>query len=218
MVTEPFDIERDLQALAADLRRLEGEYTMFFAGRLPRPPWETRARVEAVFKRWDRGHIEQAGQRFRLSTLQARYAAFTDLWDRGVRAKEEGRPGPFASGSPARPAPRDERPPERIVHVAAFRDPVREAEKLESLYSAVMDARRQAGEAVVPFHRFAQLVKDQVKTLQAEGSSEVALRVTLREGKVNLTARALRGVPAGPEGSREGGEADRPRPRDGDAG
>jgi hypothetical protein len=207
-VTEPFDIERDLQTLAAELRRLEGEYTMFFAGRLPRPPWETRARVESVFKRWDRSHIEQAGQRFRLSTLQARYAVFTDLWDRGVRAKEEGRPSPFATGSPARPPARDERPPERIVHVAAFRDPVREAEKLESLYTAVMDARREAGEAVVPFHRFAQLVKDQVKTLQAQGSSEVALRVTWREGKVNLTARALRGVPTGREGSREGGEAD----------
>jgi hypothetical protein len=32
------DIERELQVLEAELRRLEGEYNMYFAGRLPRPP------------------------------------------------------------------------------------------------------------------------------------------------------------------------------------
>ena len=42
------DIQRDLLALAADLKRLEAEYTMFFAGRIKRPPWETRGRVEAT--------------------------------------------------------------------------------------------------------------------------------------------------------------------------
>ena len=29
--------------LEAEIRRLEAEYNMFFAGRLPRLPWETRA-------------------------------------------------------------------------------------------------------------------------------------------------------------------------------
>ena len=37
--------------LEAELKRLEAEYNMFFAGRLPRPPWETRGRVEALVKR-----------------------------------------------------------------------------------------------------------------------------------------------------------------------
>ena len=45
---EQTDTQRDLQLLAADLKRLEAEYNMFFAGRLPRPPWETRGRVEAL--------------------------------------------------------------------------------------------------------------------------------------------------------------------------
>ena len=36
------DIKKDLMTLEADLKRLEAEYNMFFAGRLPRPPWETR--------------------------------------------------------------------------------------------------------------------------------------------------------------------------------
>ena len=51
MVAHERDIQRDLLALEADLKRLEAEYNMFFAGQLPRPPWETRGRVEAMVKR-----------------------------------------------------------------------------------------------------------------------------------------------------------------------
>ncbi len=92
----PEDIDRELQSLETELKRLEAEYNMFFAGRLPRPPWETRGRVEALVKRLDREHLSNYGARFRFTTLQARFAAFVDLWDRGLRAREEGRPGPFS--------------------------------------------------------------------------------------------------------------------------
>src|SRR5829696_6772681 len=85
-----------MQRLEADLKQLEAEYNMFFSGRLPKPPWETRARVEALVKQYDRGHITNTGDRFRFLTLQSRFATFIDLWDRGLRAREEGRPGPFA--------------------------------------------------------------------------------------------------------------------------
>jgi hypothetical protein len=53
-----------------------------------------------------------------------------------------------------------------------------------------MDARRTAGEDVVPFHKFADLVKEQVHRLKSRGSQEVTFRVTAMEGRVNLTAKA----------------------------
>src|SRR4029450_8274181 len=103
MAEQP-DIQKDLTTLEADLKRLEAEYNMFFAGRLPRPPWETRGRVEALIKRWDRGYIQGSADRFRFEMLQTRFQKFTELWDRGLRAREEGRPGPFAQPLPkARP-------------------------------------------------------------------------------------------------------------------
>ena len=46
----------------------------------------------------------------------------------------------------------------------------------------------------MPFHKFAELVKTQVKKLKASGGAEVAFRVAVKNGKVNLTARALKGV------------------------
>lgn len=193
-MAEQTDVQRDLQTLEVELKRLEAEYNMFFAGRAPRPPWETRRRVEALMKRWDRGHIEAAVDRFRFQTLQTRFAKFADLWDRGQRAREEGRPGPFAHQAPKAPPKQPEPAESKVLHVTAFRDPMREMDKLHSLYDTLMDARRQIGDDVVPFHRFAALVKDQVTKLRDTGSPEVAFRVTVKDGKVNFTVRGLKGT------------------------
>jgi hypothetical protein len=77
--------------------------------------------------------------------------------------------------------------------VTAFTDPMREMDKLHSLYDTLMDARRQIGDDVVPFHRFAALVKDQVSKLRDTGSPEVAFRVAVKDGKVNFTVRGVKG-------------------------
>jgi hypothetical protein len=71
-MAEQTEVQRDLQTLEAELKKLEAEYNMFFSGRSGRPPWETRKRVDAIMKRWDRGHIDTAVDRFRFLTLQTR--------------------------------------------------------------------------------------------------------------------------------------------------
>jgi hypothetical protein len=190
---EPSEIQRDLQALESDLKKLEAEYNMFFSGRAPRPPWETRKRVEALVRRWDRDHIETAGDRFRFQTLQARFQKFVELWDRGLRAREEGRPGPFAQPPPKAPPKQEQQDRNKVLYVTAFKDPMHEMDKLHSLYDTLMEARRQVGDDVVPFHRFASLVKDQVTKLRDTGSPEVAFRVAVKDGKVNFTVRGLKG-------------------------
>ena len=185
-------IDRDLQRLESDLKQLEAEYNMFFSGRLPKPPWETRSRVEALVKQYDRGHITNTGDRFRFLTMQSRFAAFVDLWDRGLRAREEGRPGPF--GPKSAPKVAEKKPPQdRILRVASFRDPLREMDKLTELYESLSEARREVGEEAPPFHKFAELVKSQVNKLRKSGTPEVAFRVAVKDGKVNFTARGLKG-------------------------
>ena len=192
---EATEIERELKGLEAELRQLEAEYNMYFAGQLPRPPVETRARVTASVRRIDRLHIRNTADRFRFLTLQSRFQTFLDLWERGLRAREEGRPGPFAKRpATGESAAKEKGPQDRILHVAAFHDPTREMDKLHELYERLADARREAGEDAVPFHKFADLVKDQVKRLKQSGSPEVAFRVAVKDGKVNFTARGLKGA------------------------
>ena len=187
----PSDTERDLQRLESELKRLEAEYNMFFAGRLPKPPWETRARVDALVKQYDRAPIRNTGERFRFESLQSRYASLLELWDRGLRSREEGRGGPFGH---ARSEPRVEQTPAepRVLRVSSFKDPMQEMDKLHTLYDSLVEARREVGEDPLPFHKFAELVKGQVKKLTPSGGGEVAFRVAVKDGKVNFTARAMK--------------------------
>lgn len=185
----PFD--QDLTRLEAELKQLEAEYNMYFAGRRATPPWETRARVAAIVKQYDRAYIQNTGDRFRFQTLQSRFVAFVDLWDRGLRSREEGRPGPF--GHARRKDQERKIAEDKIVHVAAFRDPAREVDKLTELYESLAEARREVGEEQVPFDKFAEVVKRQVKKLRESGSAEIAFRVAVKNGKVNFTAKALKG-------------------------
>jgi hypothetical protein len=198
------EIDRELIQLEAEMRRLEGEYSMYFAGRLPRPPWESRTRVDGLVKRLDRTHIQNTAERFRFNTLQTRYASLCDLWERALRAKEEGRPipgrirapaapssPPAAQADPVAPAPAAARSRrDETVAVASFRNPEAEADKVKELYARLAEARRAAGEPDVPFERFRELVQHQVKKLGQGG--EVAFKVSLKDGKVNLISKAIR--------------------------
>jgi hypothetical protein len=192
-VSEADDIDRELNLLEAEIRKLEAEYNMYFAGRLQRPPWEMRKRVELLVKRLDRTHIANYGQRFRFTTLQARLVKSCGLWDRGLRAREEGRPGPFAQPRPVEEKPKPSKREDRVLHVTTFEDPLKEMEKVHQLYDNLAQARRDAGQDAIPFHKFADLIKTQVNTLKEKGSPEVAFRVAVKDGKVAFTARGLKG-------------------------
>ena len=194
LVSDPSaEFNRELTALEADLKRLETEYNMYFSGRLRRPPWETRSRVETTVKRLDRTStsINNYGVRFRFTTLQTRFSRFTDLWDRALRAREEGRPGPLMQPRHTEP-PKPDPLEDRIVKVETFHDPTKEDDKVRALYDSFVKARQQAGQERVAYDKFATLVSTQVRALKDKGGTDVAFRVAIKDGKVALTARALR--------------------------
>lgn len=200
--------------LEAELKRLEAEYNMFFAGRLPRLPWETRARVDRLVKHYDRLRIRNTAQRFRFSALQARYVTFCDLWERSLRAREEGRAVRGRKSAPAAAA-KSEQPPAtaeagrvpappsrparaaqqasdpRVVAATAIRDPSKDTDRMKQLYEQLSSARKNAGEQPVPFDRFAKVVRAQVSKLGRDGR-EVSFRIAVEGGKVTLTATSAK--------------------------
>ena len=190
---EVSELDRELEVLEVELKRLEAEYNMYFAGRRPRPPWETRGRVQAMVRRLDNAHIPNTGGRFRFNSLQSRFQTFADLWDRGLKAKEEGRPGPFANLRPP-VEEKPKRPVDRVLTVTTFSDPTKQMDKLQELYESLAEARREVGEEAIPFHKFADLIKTQVGALKKKGTPEVAFRVAVKQGKVAFTARAMKGA------------------------
>ncbi len=191
------EFDRQLRELEAEIKRLEVEYNLFFAGRLAKLPWETRARIEGLIKRYDRMAIQNTAERFRFQGLQSRFSAFCELWERNLRSREGGRPAPRGSSiyrppsPPVTPAPPEAAaPPPAAPAVMSVRDPVAEADKVKALHEQLNAARRQAGDGEVPFERFQEVVRAQISKLGADGS-EVAFRVSVKDGRVAFTARPV---------------------------
>jgi hypothetical protein len=188
-----------MQILESEIKRLEAEYNMFFAGRLPRLPWETRTKVETLVKRHDRASTGNTAERFRFQTLQAKFATFCELWERQLKQMEGGRPRPGRAGAtpPAapsgstEPAPKPakhERKKDRVVQVAVS-DPNAQGDRVKELYERLAEAKKAAGEVPIPFDRVAALVKAQVAKLGGAGH-DVKFRIGTKDGKVQLTVKA----------------------------
>jgi hypothetical protein len=194
------EFDRQLRELEAEIKRLEIEYNLFFAGRLPKLPWDTRSRVEGLVRQYDRMHIQNTAERFRFQGLQSRFNSFCELWERHLKNRELGRPGRQRSRTPdstvpgAPPAP----PATASATPAAagagrpgavsVRDPEAEAHKVQSLHEEFNEARRQLGEPEVSFDRFRDVVKSQVSKLGKDGTG-VAFRVSVKDGRVAFTAK-----------------------------
>ncbi len=190
------EFDRQLRELESEIKRLEIEYNLFFAGRLPKLPWDTRARVEGLVKQYDRMHIQNTAERFRFQGLQSRFNSFCELWERHLKNRELGRPGPQRSRTPDTTVPAAPPPSPGAAPAAAsgrpapvsVRDPEAEAHKVQALHEEFNDARRKLGEPEVSFDRFRDVVKSQVSKLAKDGTG-VAFRVSVKDGRVAFTAK-----------------------------
>jgi hypothetical protein len=186
------EFEQQMIYLEAEIRRLEAEFNMFFAGRLPRPPWETRAKVNALVKKHDQSYIRNTADRFRFESLQNRYQKFLELWERQMTNRELGRPimGKRASPPPAPPKEKKEEqaPPKSEPHDPALvrftRDQGPAEDRVKQLHAQLTEAKKQAGESPVAIDRLAALVKAQVEKFKKEGQ-DVTFKVAVKDGKVS---------------------------------
>ena len=92
--------DRELTNLDRGITALRIEYERFFGGELRRPPVPGRRTLEETLRRLGNAEMEKAAERFRLQTLQSRYNSFTELWDKRMQAREEGRTGPIRRLAP----------------------------------------------------------------------------------------------------------------------
>jgi hypothetical protein len=212
------EFEQQMMILEAEIRRLEAEFNMFFAGRLPRPPWETRNRVTALVKKTDNSFIRNTADRFRFESLQNRFQKFIDLWDRQMTNRELGRPvmgarkpepppapkkqpesePPAAAASPDKPAPHLVPPREKLEGIDPSlirfkKDQVatKDSDHVRQLHEQLTAAKQKAGEAAVPIDRLATLVKAQVDKFKKEGQ-DVTFKVAMKDGKVQLTVTPVK--------------------------
>lgn len=195
--------ERELEVLEEAIRRLGAEYDAFLYGSATKPPVEGRKRVEQMIRRLSGVRFDVATERYRFTTLQGRYTALTERWERLQGEKESGRrPGLYGRFVPG--ADRPSRPggaPAPAPNAAGSRSvegPGAGAGADRQLFETYLGARRARGESVegYVFEKFAQsLARERARLKDRLGTEEVVFEVAEREGKIKLIAK--RGEAAG---------------------
>jgi hypothetical protein len=192
-------LSEDLERLDTSIRQLHAKWDQFFAGVEKKPPVDLQAQVETIIKRYGNSEIRNNGERFRYQSLTARYTTFNELWQKRLRAREEGKvygvhglraeqmapPSPRAAT--ARPGPQPN--PEFRIE-----DGRRDEAAVRALYQGFVEQRRRAGEGPAPaFESFRQLISHQTERLRSEkGAKAVDFRLETKDGKVSLKARLVK--------------------------
>lgn len=195
-------INDDLDILERQFRQLQIEWEKFFGGVEKKPPNDLRTRVEALIKKYAYAEIRNNGERFRYQTLAARYATFNELWNKRVRAIEEGRPmgihGVYerkvAPPPVYAPPPPAARAPGSGSGEVRVKDPGGDADAVRSLFDRFLEARKAAGEAApVKFESFQKIISQQAaRILSEKGAQAVDFRLETKDGKVSLKAKPVK--------------------------
>ena len=188
--------ESELRALEDALRNLNAQYDAFLYGSSAKAPVEFRRRVGQQIRRLSGAEADSSAERYRFSTLQARYNAYCERWDRLQEEKEAGRrPGIYghltrvSGGGFARPLARPNAMPRTSVEPQETRhgpSPER------VLFDRYREARAARGEDVsgLDFRRFLeQLAREREKVKQHFGAMEIEFDIAERDGRIRLVAR-----------------------------
>lgn len=101
------DLATELSSLEEELEELKVKYEMYFLGSERREPVQKREELKKRVLRAKTAFTRNAGLRFKVQSLHARYLSYERLWLRAGREKEEGtyRRDLFKARMRARPAP-----------------------------------------------------------------------------------------------------------------
>jgi hypothetical protein len=212
-------IDEELSLLDSNLRRLKIEYEIYFNNPSKRPPTDIEWKVLSLLRKFSDGGRMSFSQRYRYNEMAQRYAIYSDLWRKKGRIREEGyrRPqdallsvqGVRESGAqPTHPqpaavpvkaivpevAPAPQATPANTAESFSVQcsDATSERDKVETLFTALTNAKKKAGEPVPGnLDSFTSFVQKKTEQLRRQYACEaVEYTVELEGGHVRLKAKA----------------------------
>lgn len=202
-------IDEELSLLDLQLRKLKIEYEIFFNNPTKRPPADIEWKVTNLIRKFSDSSRLSFSQRFRYNEMAQRYAIQSDLWRKKTRIREEGYRRPqdaILSVQGVRPTEEHEtkhhhsygvghrtdgQTAERPFTVQCS-DAGAEREKVETLYKALSEAKKKAGEKVSgSLDSFASFVQKKTAEIRKQHKCDtVVYTVELDNGQVKLKAKA----------------------------
>jgi hypothetical protein len=188
-------IEQELSVLEKRVRDLQVDYERYFAGVAKVVPVRPRQLLEEQFRKLANQEVDKLAERFRLQAIQARFNAFSDLWDRKIQALEEGKTLQTAhlkhgAGQPPVVTPSRASSPSGNAPPAATVKPKKV--DFRPLFERYLSAKETAGEdtSKLRYERFEELVRKQAEEIRNKtGASRLVFEIKTDGGRVRLVGR-----------------------------
>ncbi len=177
-------IQASIERLDRDIQQLKIDFERFFNGGLNVPPEDSREAVRQQIRRLRSKPIRALADRFRVNTLEARFNALNELFNRRLREREEG-----AAGTSARLVPTTERRYDPYTGIVVGEAPPPEA--IQALYRELYDDDTPTAQS--NFESFHDYLLGQMAVIrERSGCDEVTFRVATEDGEVKLKAKPIR--------------------------
>lgn len=177
LTQDPKKVDRELDDFEKGIMLLKREYEIFLAGASKRPPTESRNRLQNSSKHLQSLQGISYAQKFRYGALQSRLSTYSDLWNKQMRLKEEGKQAQHSAVKPKQhPSPKREQPYEKI-------------------YKDYLSARESSGEqrSILNYDGFSDLLKKQREALMHKFQcKDVQFYVSVENGRTKLKARTVK--------------------------
>ena len=82
-------VEEEIRRLDLDITKLKIQFDLYFTGATPRPPTSQRDALEKQVKQL-LFNVKSVGERFLYNSVLNKFNAYSELWLKGLRTKEEG--------------------------------------------------------------------------------------------------------------------------------
>lgn len=189
-------VDEELDELDSSLKNLRVQYDQYFLGILKRPPEVLQGRVQKIIVKYANQQLRKTHQKFRFNQLNSKFQIFRQQWGRTMRQIEMGtyKGHRFKAKLHEREL--------GVAAVAAHADeapltlpPTTKAGPIDQLYTALVAARKRAGDTGPAPDRakLAEAVKKQTLALKAKHpGAKVKFKVAVEGNKAKLVASVVK--------------------------
>jgi hypothetical protein len=179
---------QQLDLLADGIEKFKVEFERFLAGAILIPPEEHRMKLVRDLRELRGANLRASADQFRLASLEARFNSYSELFNRRLRDREEGR-----GGRHARPAP-----PSAALHrqldaaTGVVVTDRLEPDAVDALYQSLTRRGGSGGAPAMELTTFRGYLSQQIESIRLKtGCDAVQFRIATEDGKLKLKAKPV---------------------------
>jgi len=207
-------VEEEIRKIDHDITKLKIQFDLYFGGSVPKPPTDHRDALDKQLKKLQ-FNLKTSGERFLYNSVLNKFNAYTELWLKQLRIKEEGAhlhpvarrhaqqaglaAGASGGSNPsAPPAAGRRRAPQRPGQAQdpSWRIPTnrRDEAALKKLYDNFSAAKDRVGDQKKPsFDSFAREIARHTAAIRGQVNCDtIDFKIYSKDNKVSIKAKPLK--------------------------